>query len=160
MSLPDVHSNTQSQQSSENSPNGALNSGMLMVYLQNYNRQDDVLLVNRTKSGGYHAIFKNYTINRVFEQYFEDVDALFRYLDTFMLIQQVDTQPYSFIQIDLPGMPTVVMRPSKSEWNSVYGLVKSYLQDISQDSHTWPREYSVNAYRQRTVSNVRTVNVN
>jgi hypothetical protein len=138
-------------------PNGTLNSGSLMIYLQSFNRQDDVLQVNRLKSGGYRAIFKNYTVGRVFEQYFEDYDSLLQYLDTFILIQQVDTQPYAFIQIDLPGMPTVVMRPQKSEWNSVYQLVKQYLENISQDSYTWPREYSLDAFRQRT--SARTLNV-
>jgi len=141
-------------------PCGTLNSGTILVYLQSYNREDDVLQINRLKSGGYRAVFKNYTVGRVFEQYFEDDVLLLRYLDTFMLIQQVDTHPYAFIQLDLPGMPAVVMRPSKIAWDSIYNLVKKYLEDISQDSQSWPREYSLSAYRQRYARSLETLNVN
>lgn len=140
-------------------PNGALNSGTLMVYLQSYNREDDVLAISRQKSGGYRAIFKNYTVGRVTEQYFEDETALLRYLDTFILIQQVDTDPYAFIQIDLPGMPAIVMRPYKYEWNKVYSLVREYLLDICQDSHSWPREYTFGSYNRQVADSFQTVNV-
>lgn len=133
-------------------PNGELNSGCLVIYLQSYYREDDVLILSRLKTGGYRSVFRNNTVGRIYEQYFEDEEAVIRYIDTFILIQEVDSSPYAYIQVDLPGMPTILMRNYRSDWNRIFNRVRDYLRDISTDSYTWPREYTIKSdeHRQQT----------
>lgn len=119
-------------------------SGSIVFYLQTYDKRDDVLIVTRLHQNRFRADFKNTTIGRNYVTQFESVDALMNYLDTFMIMSVIDTEGFDFMQIDIPGLPAVIIRPNRRDWEMVYNRLYDYFEAVNKSNAYWPKEFEPN----------------
>ena len=113
----------------------------IIFYLQKNNNPDDVLIVHRLHNGRYRATFKNSTVGLDYITDIETYQDLVKYLDNFMMFVIYDRDGCDFVQIDIPGLPTILIRPYKRDWDSVYYRVRDYLYSVSKTTFNWPKEY-------------------
>lgn len=114
----------------------------IIIYLQKNTRADDILYIHRFNNGLFRATFKNRTVGREHMTEFDNFNNMIEYLDTFIMMTMVDRDGYDFIQVNVPGLPAVLIRPSRSDWNFIFHRVRSYLSNTTETQNNWPKEYS------------------
>lgn len=115
----------------------------IIFYLQKNNHPDDILMVHRLHNGHYRAKFKNNTVGYDYITEIETYHDLVKYLDNFMMFAVCDRDGCSLVQIDMPGLPTILIRPYKKDWDLVYSHVRNYLYSVSKTTFNWPKEFRI-----------------
>jgi hypothetical protein len=110
----------------------------IIIYLQTNDRPDDILIINRITSKLFRASFVSNTVGYKFQQNLFGYNELIQYLDTFMMLQACDRQACEYIQVDIPGMPAIMIKPTRSDWNDIYKHVARLLENMTRYSDCWP----------------------
>jgi len=113
----------------------------IVIYLQKNSKPDDILYIYHLNNGTFRATFENRTINRDYITVIENCNNMIDYLDAFVTMTLVDRDGYDFIQVDIPGLPTAMIRPCRSDWDTIYYRLRSYLRNVTETQENWPKEY-------------------
>ena len=105
----------------------------ILVYLQKNDHADDILSINRLQNGQFRATFRHATINREYVTEIDSIDNLIEYFDTFMMMTVIDRESYDYIQVDIPGMPAVMIRPCRRDWDTLYYRIKNYKNHLNAE---------------------------
>ncbi|NDG33472.1 hypothetical protein EB118_25885, partial [bacterium] len=138
LSWNNVMAPTESRMAGEQSPH--IKFSPIMVYLQKYDQKDDILVIHRLSSSVFNASFYSHSAGYKFNQRLTSCDELIDYLDTFMTLQVSDHCACDFIQLDIPGMPAIILKPRWQEWQNVWPQVRRLLKNMTKSAEVWPKQ--------------------
>ena len=118
-------------------------SAPMVIYLQFHNQKDDTVVINREPTGQFRSTFYNNSIGRGYKQVHTTYENLMQYLDSFMMLNVFDMESCDFVQIDIPGLPAIVIRPTQHAWESVLPYIRRYLCNICESSYSWPKQFKL-----------------
>jgi len=124
-------------------PQSSLPFAPIIFYLQTHDQSDDVLFIKRKDNGGYRATFHNRTVQRGFIQDLTGYSELIQYLESFMMLQVMDREACDFIQIDVPGLPAIIIKPHVREWDDVFPHIRRHLRTMCESSISRPKQFNI-----------------
>lgn len=111
------------------------NSGV-HIFLRKTGQKDDLLRIScDPNSNGYLVTLDQYTVGNHSEVVMPYMTDVTRYLDKFIDFLLIDTQPYEYYQVDVPGLPAVIVTITGLRYNR--DLFYDAVRDLKYD---WPYE--------------------
>lgn len=113
----------------------------IVIYLQTNDHHDDVLIIRKMSPDNYSATFYNHTVSCGTFQNIDGYDNLIQYLDSFIILQTCDKKGCEYIQIEVPGMPAIIIYPTRSHWDNIFPSISRVLKNMCTCSSAWPKHF-------------------